>query len=758
MDLASVTDSLQTISQSALSAADDLIDKQVPAVLALDRNGRILRAMGPIESFLESGEAVTGARITDLTRNSLRLCIVGLLNSAWLAIDTGRQTAREEQVIWTDTAGARVAITLNIKVVRASSESAQSIEPIILLTIARQNHLYSANCDEADAYLHSLETLLNVKGSHAPDFSQSIRQIMAVGLEFTGLEFGLLARAQEGRLVVENLAGEFHPRFITNMGFSGPDFIRRCLDDERPVVADHAWKDYPGPQQVWHETRAYIAAPINLRGESYGTLYLFSNTPRAEPFSRMKLDLVVTLAGWLSDKIEQQKQLDFQKQRADELQLELDAIPDRGWEKNHEGSVVRKDKAAQITEPGSGMYSESCQPGDQERSIVSPDAIGQTEQDDQIYDLNAELAHLRSLIRDQMRNAPAMMHSTGPNFNILEVSELWLERLGYSRDEVIGKKTIDFLTEESKCYARDVIMPTIPAMEDGGIWHQIPYQFICKDGSLVDIELSANRRHGGLDGKMQTIIVLNDVTERNKALREIADRNHELETANASLQSFAYIASHDLQEPLRKISLFSEMLSKEYQAKLQGNGTYYLEVLTGSAIRMKRLISDLLSYSRLSNQPCKLEPVDLNAVVSAVVAESDLAIDESSASVVFEVLPTFNADGVLLEQLMRNLISNAIKYRKMDHEPVIEIKAERDEVDNTLELTVSDNGTGFDPEQAERIFEPFVRLQSRNRQSGSGIGLAICRTVAERHGWRIAAESTPGKGSVFRIQIPADRA
>lgn len=247
------------------------------------------------------------------------------------------------------------------------------------------------------------------------------------------------------------------------------------------------------------------------------------------------------------------------------------------------------------------------------------------------------------------------------------------------------------------------------------------------------------------DGKrIGTIETIRDIT----AIKE-AEAN--LARSNSELEQFAYVASHDLQEPLRKIAGFTELLANRYKGKLDEKAESYMEYIVDGATRMRSLINDLLKYSRIMRSSRELEDTDCSAVLSGVLRDIELAAKESNAEIVCGPLPTIQADRKQLGQLFQNLIGNAIKYRGAAP-PRITITAIRQQ-GNWL-FSVGDNGIGIAPEFYERIFAIFQRLHTRAEYPGTGIGLAICQKIVERHGGKIWVESTAGKGSTFFFTIP----
>lgn len=335
---------------------------------------------------------------------------------------------------------------------------------------------------------------------------------------------------------------------------------------------------------------------------------------------------------------------------------------------------------------------------------------------------------------------PAMLHTiemkTG---RIVQVSDFWLQSLGYERDAVIGKPSVDFLDEESRERAET---KSLPELAETGHNDNIPYRIRRKDGSYMDVLLSSFLVEE--NGEKRSYAVMTDVTPLRAAYEQ-------LERSNKELDRFATVASHDLQEPLRKISAFSALVRRRYSDVIDSEGIRSLDFLVDAAHRMQGLIDDLLSYSKMASQPLRLQALDLNTLVDEVIETLDASIRENNAVIDVARLPKLRGDPLLLRQAFQNLISNAVKYRA-EADPIVTITA-KPEADELI-LEVRDNGIGFDPKFAEKIFAPFQRLHTREQFRGTGIGLAIVRQSIERHGGRVWVESTPGKGSVFRIALP----
>jgi signal transduction histidine kinase len=240
-------------------------------------------------------------------------------------------------------------------------------------------------------------------------------------------------------------------------------------------------------------------------------------------------------------------------------------------------------------------------------------------------------------------------------------------------------------------------------------------------------------------------------TSFNKMTENLRQTLAELKRSNAELEQFAYISSHDLQEPLRMVASYVQLLERRYKGKLDADADDFIAYAVDGATRMQTLINDLLTYSRVGTRGKHFKPTNCSAVLDQTLANLEMAIEESGAVVTHDALPTVMADASQLVHLFQNLIGNAIKFRGQEP-PRVHVSAKQKE--DEWVLSVQDNGMGIDSQYAERIFQVFQRLHTRTDYPGTGIGLAVCRRIVERHGGRIWVESEPGKGSTFYFTIP----
>ena len=244
-----------------------------------------------------------------------------------------------------------------------------------------------------------------------------------------------------------------------------------------------------------------------------------------------------------------------------------------------------------------------------------------------------------------------------------------------------------------------------------------------------------------------------EISSRERTERELAALIDELRRSNAELEQFAYVASHDLQEPLRMVSSYTQLLARRYQGRLDEDADEFIGFAVDGANRMQRLINDLLQYSRVGTRGRDLAPTETGAILDAACANLRVLLEESDAKVTSDELPIVMGDPVQLAQLFQNLIGNAVKFNKEGEPPRIHVGAERR--DGDWLFSVRDNGIGIEPEYRERIFVIFQRLHARTEYSGTGIGLAVCKKIVERHGGRIWVDSVPGEGSTFYFTLRA---
>jgi len=331
---------------------------------------------------------------------------------------------------------------------------------------------------------------------------------------------------------------------------------------------------------------------------------------------------------------------------------------------------------------------------------------------------------------------------------VLYINRAGRRMMGWREDEDVTKAVIP---DCHPPWARKIIREegVLAALRDG-VWSgETAIQN--RDGRETPV-LQVILAHRAPDGSAQFLsTIARDITERNRANEQLRETAAELARSNAELEQFAYIASHDLQEPLRAVAGYVQLLERRYADQLDANALHYIARAAGAAKRMQTLINDLLVYSRVGTRGKPFEPTDCGKVLEDALTDLRIAIEEGGAVVTHDVLPTVMADASQLRQLFQNLVGNAIKFRG-GQPALIEVAARR--AGPAWEFSVRDNGIGIPAEHFERIFQIFQRLHTREEYPGTGIGLAVCKKIVERHGGRIWVEAEPGQGSAFHFTIP----
>ena len=314
--------------------------------------------------------------------------------------------------------------------------------------------------------------------------------------------------------------------------------------------------------------------------------------------------------------------------------------------------------------------------------------------------------------------------------------------LGYSEEEWVGQHASLIFTPSDR--AHDVCRAEMKLAAEAGCsadirWHRR------KDGSELFAHGTMNVIRGGDGTLLGYSKILSDETT-NKHVQDA------LTESNRALEQFAYAASHDLQEPLRTVAAYAELLARCYKQQLGSEAEELLERIVNGAKRMSALVQDLLTYARMTTEVDRPSSYALDQDLETALTQLQQRIAESKAVVTHDPLPEIQVDQGQMVRLFQNLVGNALKYQRPHVPPVIHVSAQRQK--SEWVITVQDNGIGFDPKHAKRIFSPFERLHSQEEYEGTGVGLAICRRIVEGHGGRIWAESEPGQGARFRFSLP----
>ncbi|MEN6554583.1 MAG: PAS domain S-box protein [Methanobacterium sp.] len=346
--------------------------------------------------------------------------------------------------------------------------------------------------------------------------------------------------------------------------------------------------------------------------------------------------------------------------------------------------------------------------------------------------------------------APDPYFLTDMEGNFLDGNRAAERLINFKKEKIIGKNLVELglITGEQIIKAFDLLSKNIKGRATG------PEEFILtrKDGKKVPVEITGYPIE--IRGQKLVLGMARDISERKKSEEKLKETIHELKRSNDELQQFAYITSHDLQEPLRTIASFTQLLERRYKNKLDTDADEFIEFIIDAATRMKEMIQGLLDYSRIGTKGGEFNFTDIEEVLITVLSNLHAAIVESGAKITYDKLPTVIADRNQLIQLFQNMISNAIKFKKKDVTPKIHISARKDEKKGEFIFSVSDNGIGLESQYKDKIFEVFKRLHTMDEYKGAGIGLAISKRIIERHGGRIWVESELGRGSTFYFTLP----
>ena len=336
---------------------------------------------------------------------------------------------------------------------------------------------------------------------------------------------------------------------------------------------------------------------------------------------------------------------------------------------------------------------------------------------------------------------------------IVDVNPAVVALLGMPRDALVGHEFGEIVVRDDDDRAQAAPAPTILANT---------VRFLRGDGKIVWGRVESTPLT--VAGETYRVMALVDVSEDRRAVEELAAKARAYARSNRDLEEFAAVASHDLQEPLRKIRVFGERLATRHRDTLGDEGVDYVERMQSAATRMQALIEDLLAFSSIAWDDAPFERVSLRAVVREVASDLESALEQVQGTLHAGPLPSIDADRSQMLRLFTNLVANALKFRRPDVAPRIQVSAVLLEAwqgspadargETACQIVVSDNGIGFDNKHAERIFAPFRRLHGKGAYPGTGMGLAICRKIVERHRGTISARGTPGAGAEFVVTLP----
>jgi PAS domain S-box-containing protein len=369
------------------------------------------------------------------------------------------------------------------------------------------------------------------------------------------------------------------------------------------------------------------------------------------------------------------------------------------------------------------------------------------------FDIKDALKRSQQLIEKTFLNLDdAIFIAEASTRGILKCNASAGRMFGYNTEEVKGK-SMEFLHVSREMF-QEFGRRMTAALERDGVF-RTEYRMRRKDGSTFPSEHSVTELLDEDGNRFAVVGVIRDISERKRVEEQLKTYMKRIEQSNAALQDFASIASHDMQEPLRKIVGFGDRLKRLSDDSLSDKARDYIDRMQKAANRMQALLKALLDYSRITTRAEPFSSVRLTELVHEVIEDLEVRILETGGRVEVGNLPAIDADYHQMRQLFQNLIGNALKYHKDNEKPLVMVYGESIEGEEAWRIVVEDNGIGFDEKHAAAIFSPFQRLHGRSSSyEGTGMGLAICKKIVERHGGTISAKSTPGSGSVFSIILP----
>ena len=371
---------------------------------------------------------------------------------------------------------------------------------------------------------------------------------------------------------------------------------------------------------------------------------------------------------------------------------------------------------------------------------------------EELEEVNKALVESEEKFRELFNRADDMitlveLNEKGIPGNFIEVNNVASQRLGYTREEFRNMTPVDIVAPEK---LMEIPENAAKLIKDNCVRFEIVH--ITKKGKRIPVEVVNHVFK--LKGKQVSLAVSRDITERKKYEEELEKLVEDLKRSNEELERFAYVASHDLQEPLRTIASFTQLLERRYRGKFDDDADEFMDYVVDASFRMKNQIEGLLEYSRVKTDQSGFQPVNLDLVLNQVIENLRSLIEENEAIINHNTLPTVMGDYDQLRRVFQNLVGNAIKFRKRDILPIIDISVRGDKKINEYVFSITDNGIGIEEQYMERIFVIFQRLHTIEAYKGTGIGLSVVKRIIERHGGRIWVESEPDVGSTFYFTLP----
>ncbi|ELY42853.1 PAS domain-containing protein [Natronorubrum tibetense] len=651
---------------------------------------------------------------------------------------------------------------------------------------------------ELQANNRTLQRLYAITADRELSFDEKTRELLDLGRERLGLEVGFMADIDErnDRFEVVHSSGDderLQPGSVTQLSDT---YCRRTIEEDELLVLTNA------PVEGWGEDHAYekwefdsyLGGQLRVDGEPYGTLCFADDAPRSTSFTPAERSFVELLTQWLSYELERQhhqRELEESERRyrtlveqfpngivalfdeelrytlgggriLEEIDISIDDVVGQTIYDRYDGETLEtfesNFQAALSGERTSFEYGihgrewlAHTVPVEDDRGevfagmIMVQDVTERNEQERQLREREARLERFKAYTDDILDAVDDVFYVVGEDGSFQRWNETLCAVTGYSDAEVDSMTPLDFFDGEDQQRIGNAIQEVFETGQT-----RVEADVVTKDGQTIPYEFIASALENP-DGSPVLTGIGRDISDRRADQRRLEELVDELEESNERLEQFAYAASHDLQEPLRMVASYLTLVDQRYADELDDDGQEFVAYAVDGARRMQEMIDGLLAYSRVDTQGDPFEVVDCEAVVDDVLTDLEVRIEETDADITVESLPEVYGDPGQLRQVFQNLLDNAITYSG-EEAPRISVFAEKD--GQEWRLSVRDRGIGIDPVNTERIFQVFDRLHSVGEYAGTGIGLALCQRIVERHDGDIRVTSTPGEGATFTVTLP----
>lgn len=643
---------------------------------------------------------------------------------------------------------------------------------------------------------------------------QKIERVLQLGLSFLESKLGLVSEISGERYMVLHSAAagamptkkplHYADTYCAHV-FGSPE-VKVGADAEASGISMANAYQSKG-------VNTYIGTTLFVDGKAYGTLAFLKLGTSEKPYSDSEKNLVRLMAQWVSSELTQMFNLRKIEESEKFSNLVQDSIPDLIFVKDDQFRIVHGNPAFMNVYPesirdsiigtttvesyskedaelfleqdrialdtGYSEVEETVQfPDGRERTLltrkirfqdgngqyfilgVGRDITNRKKVEQSLEQLVINLEDSNKLNQAIMNSAQHLIISTDPEGVVTSFNKASEKSLGYRADDLIGKETPALWHDLDEVVARaeelstelgKAIAPSFDVFVEkarSGTPETREWTFVRRNASRFPAQLTVTCLRGANKKITGYLGIIEDISARKQAEEELLRSNQELER-------FAYVASHDLQEPLRMVMSFTGLLEKNYGDKLDERALKYIEFASSGAVRMQHLVKDLLEYARIGSESESLETVDLNDVVISVKENLAENIQQTGAEIHCQALPTIRATPVRIFSLFQNVIGNALKYRQADCSPRIDISVRS--FSDQWQISIADNGIGMKQEYCVKIFEPFQRLHRKDEYAGTGMGLSICRKSIEELGGKIWVQSQLGKGSTFYFTLPKNK-